>query len=493
MKKAILSILLVYFGVFAFAQSTTEISLAGLDAIQENDLRKDLYEFADASFKGRAAGTIDELNAAVWVAERYRTIGLQPAGDNNSYFQFFNMWRNRIAESSTVSINDRILTLWSEVAIAQMAPISIDQPIVYLGKAAAIDLKNIDVKGKVVAFDAVPGILNNNISLPTWRYQRYMMASYGNALVEKGALALILIADNDTEFAWPDAVENFKNGFFDLEGGPNEKVTATVPVFWVHESAKKEITEKKAQLKANIIIERFSYPSVNLVGTIQGSDPILSKEYVLYSGHTDHLGIRNIIDGDSICYGADDNGSVNVAMLAVARAFQKKPGKRSIIFVIHGAEEQGLLGSRWFSSHPTVPIENIVAVLNGDMIGRNHPDSAAVLGIQAPHLTSNDLAKMVLNANDEGPKFKLDTLWDRVDHPEYWFFRSDHLPYARLAIPSLMYTTLLHSDYHTPKDNADSIDYDKLKKMAEWMYRTGWKVANADQRPDRVPGFKLER
>jgi Zn-dependent M28 family amino/carboxypeptidase len=200
-----------------------------------------------------------------------------------------------------------------------------------------------------------------------------------------------------------------------------------------------------------------------------------------------------MIDGDSICYGADDNGSVNVAMLAVARAFQKKPGKRSIIFVIHGAEEVGLLGSRWFSSHPTVPIENIVAVLNGDMIGRNHPDSAAVLGIQAPHLTSNDLAKMVLEANDEGPKFKLDTLWDRADHPEYWFFRSDHLPYARLAIPSLMYTTLLHADYHTPQDNADSIDYAKLKKMAEWMYRTGWKVANADQRPDRVPGFKLER
>jgi hypothetical protein len=222
-----------------------------------------LYEFADASFKGRAAGTIDELNAAVWVAERYRTIGLQPAGDNNSYFQFFNMWRNRIAETSTVSMNDRPLTLWSEVAIAQMAPISIDQPIVYLGKASTIDFKNIDVKGKVVAFDAVPGILNNNISLPTWRYQRYMMASYGNALVEKGALALILIADNDTEFAWPDAVENFKNGFFDLEGGPNEKVTATVPVFWVHESAKKEITVNKAQLKANIIIERFSYPSAS--------------------------------------------------------------------------------------------------------------------------------------------------------------------------------------------------------------------------------------
>jgi len=109
------------------------------------------------------------------------------------------------------------------------------------------------------------------------------------------------------------------------------------------------------------------------------------------------------------------------------------------------------------------------------------------------HLTSNDLAKMVLEANNEGPKFKLDSLWDRADHPEGWFFRSDHLPYARLGIPSLMYTTLLHPDYHTPKDNSANIDYTKLKKMTDWMYPTGWKVANAAQRPDRVPDFKLER
>ena len=127
------------------------------------------------------------------------------------------------------------------------------------------------------------------------------------------------------------------------------------------------------------------------------------------------------------------------------------------------------------------------------MIGRNNPDSAALLGMQPPHRTSLDLVKMALAANNEGPKFKLDTLWDKVTHPEGWFFRSDHLPYARLGIPSLMYTTLLHPDYHTPMDNAANIDYDKLKKMADWMYRTGWKVANAAKRPARDANFKLER
>jgi Zn-dependent M28 family amino/carboxypeptidase len=132
-------------------------------------------------------------------------------------------------------------------------------------------------------------------------------------------------------------------------------------------------------------------------------------------------------------------------------------------------------------------------VLNGDMIGRNHPDSAALLGSQVPHQTSAALTKMALDANDEGSKFKLDTLWDKTNHIEGWFFRSDHLPYVRLGIPSLMYTTMLHPDYHTPQDNAQNIDYKKLKKMTDWIYRTAWKVANAEQRPATNPNFKLER
>ncbi|MEJ7675278.1 MAG: M28 family peptidase [Chitinophagaceae bacterium] len=164
-----------------------------------------------------------------------------------------------------------------------------------------------------------------------------------------------------------------------------------------------------------------------------------------------------------------------------------------LLFVFRGAEERGLFGSRWHSAHPVVDRSNIVAVLNGDMIGRNHPDSAAVLGVQPPHLSSSELAKMAFDANNEGPRFKLDTLWDKVEHVEGWFFRSDHLPYVRLGIPSLMYTTLLHPDYHTPMDDAEHIDYKKLKKMTDWMYRTGWKVATVKKRPAPELNFKLER
>lgn len=219
----------------------------------------------------------------------------------------------------------------------------------------------------------------------------------------------------------------------------------------------------------------------------------MKSEYLLYSGHTDAHGIRNEIKNDSIFYGADDNGSVNVAMLANARAFIKFPAKRSVLFVIHGAEERGLLGSKYYSQHPTVPIKSIVTVLNGDMIGRNNIDSATILGSIPPHRNSVELVNIAFAANKEGPKFKLDSSWDKVTHVEGWYFRSDHLPYARLGIPALMYTTLLHPDYHTPQDNAQNINYDKLKKMADWMYRTGYKVANAATRPATDKNFKLER
>ncbi|MEA5260236.1 M28 family peptidase [Arcicella aquatica] len=464
-----------------------------LNAITIQDLKKDLYAFADAHFNGRSAGTLDELKASMWLADQYRAIGLKPAGDDGTYFQYFTLWRNHIADNASVVINNTTFSLWKDVAVAQMANISLNAPIVYLGNALDIDTSKIDVKGKVIAIEANAKGINLNVSLPTWRYNRYVFTKYGLPLIKKGAIAIIFIADDVAENAWEDAAENFKRGTYDIDGGVNENVTTTVPVLWFHASAKALLQQNTATIKANLIVAKYPYPSVNVVGKIDGTDAKLKAEYLLYSGHTDAHGIRNEIKNDSIYYGADDNGSVDVAMLANARAFIKKPAKRSVIFVIHGAEERGLLGSRYFSSHPTVPIKNIVAVLNGDMIGRNTTDSAAILGMKPPHRNSLDLVTMALDANNEGPKFKLDDTWDDVSHIEGWYFRSDHLPYARLGIPAIMYTSLLHPDYHTPQDNAESINYPKLKKMADWMYRTGWKVANATNRPATDKGFKLER
>jgi Zn-dependent M28 family amino/carboxypeptidase len=214
---------------------------------------------------------------------------------------------------------------------------------------------------------------------------------------------------------------------------------------------------------------------------------------VLFSGHQDHDGVRQKYGQDSIYNGADDNASTCVAMLGIARAYKKQPGKRTALFVFHGSEERGLLGSSWYASHPTVPQKDIIAVLNGDMIGRNDVNQAALLGSSAPHENSSDLVAIAKKANDEGPKFELDKLWDRPEHPEYFFFRSDHLPYVRKGIPAVFFTSVLHSQYHTPMDESENIDYVKLHKMTEWMYRTGWILSNNPDRPKLLPNVKFER
>jgi Peptidase family M28 len=465
---------------------------AGLKTITLEDLKKDVYAMADPHFNGRSAGTIDELKASMWFAERMREAGIAPAGDDGTYFQFFSMQRHRISSASTISIGSHHLKLWSEVLITQIAPAQVNAPVVYLGEVNKIDLNNLNVQGKAVAVHVVPDGINLNVSLPEWRYNRLVMTKYGNDLISKGAAAVIFISDEYGERAWPYAKENLILGTFANERtvpAPEPKA----PIMWLHSNATEWIRNEGLTLNASLIMESFTYPSVNIIGKVEGNDSVLKNEYVLLSGHHDALGIRNVIGNDSIYHGADDNVSVNVAMLATARALKKFPGKRSALLVIHGAEERGLIGSRYFASHPTVPISSIVTVLNGDMIGRNHPDSAALLGSQAPHRSSSDLVTMAMEANAEGPQFKLDTLWDKPTHIEGWFFRSDHLPYARLNIPSLMYTTLLHPDYHTPQDNAQNIDYEKLLKMTQWIYRTAWKVVNAYQRPAIEPNFKLER
>lgn len=239
--------------------------------------------------------------------------------------------------------------------------------------------------------------------------------------------------------------------------------------------------------------EVFDAPSVNIIGVVRGTDPKLRDEYVVFSSHQDHDGVRFPMEGDSIWNGADDNASTSAAVLAAARAFAKQPAKRSALFIFHGAEERGLLGSLWHVAHPVVPLSQMVAVLNGDMMGRNNPDTASILGVQPPHRNSTALVQVALEANSRTGKFALDSIWDRPTHPEGWYFRSDHLPYARAGVPALMYSTNLHGDYHTARDNPDRINYPKLTRMTQWMYLTGWIVANAKDRPGLDPGFRLER
>ncbi|TGE09513.1 M28 family metallopeptidase [Hymenobacter fodinae] len=462
-----------------------------LEAIREAEVRRDLFALASDSMRGRRAGTPDELRAAVWVAERAREAGLQPAGDDGTYFQFYPLRRITMAATSRVSLSGKPLALWKDAWVTAPINSRLDGPVVWLNTMA--DTVRRDLRGKIVAMSLLPPTPLPAPKMSLWS-MRYALAAIGQqsaALRARGVAGIILAADDATEPSLEFVGHRYQDGQYLLPSMPVPP--ALIPVLLVRQSVAAALRAPKARLQAELSMNDFQYPSINVVARVPGTDAERRQEHVLFSGHHDHDGIGAPVAGDSIWNGADDNATVSVALLAIGRAWKQRPGARSALFVWHGAEERGLLGSRWFAEHPTVPKSSIVAVLNGDMMGRNAPDSAALLGSTAPHRNSQALVDMALKANQNITKFTLDNSWDDAKHPEGWYFRSDHLPYARAGIPALFFTTLLHPDYHTPRDEASRIDVAKLTRMTRWMYATGWAVSATPQRVTQDPNFKLER
>jgi hypothetical protein len=466
-----------------------------LDAITEVDLIRDVTALAHDDFLGREAGTVDELRAAAWVAQRAREAGLEPFGEDDSYWQFFPLRTTRVSSASRIEIGGRQFQIGESVVVNSAVDTSVDDALVWVGATPADDIPEARVRGRAVAaLLLTPSRAPSpQRSLYEARYASTAVRERSRALLEKGALAVVLISDSISDLAFSASVGRPSQGRTrpDSEAGRVRR-TDTPPVLWLGAASLPDVSDGQ-RLHATISSESFVYPSSNIVAVVRGTDPGLSNEYVLFSAHHDHLGVVAPVDGDSIINGADDNVTACAALLAIGRAFVERPGKRSALFVWHGTEEKGYGGSVWYSQNPTAPEGAIVAVLNADMIARNHPDSAAILGMLPPHRNSLDLVEMALAANDAVAGFALDTVWDQPGHREGFYFRSDHRPYAQAGIPALFYTTLLHSTYHTIHDETELLNWDKLIRVTRWMYATGWAVAQADERPAIDEGWTYSR
>ncbi|MDF1502951.1 M28 family peptidase [Roseisolibacter sp. H3M3-2] len=479
---------------------------AALSAVREADLRRDVTEMASPAMRGREGGTVDEMRASMWLAEQYRRIGLQPMGEGGTWFQWVDMIRTRVSTAgSRASVGGQAMTLFRDLVPLNVVPAEAAGAVLWVADAAD---STVEVRGRVVATPLLappPAAIRANSYTFASRYADAAVNATLARFQRRGAAAVLLVASPAVDSAFEVVASARSRGSYDVDdavpraadgprrvGPPPALGAGATPAYLVRASMRDALAQQP-QAELSVRVERFTTPTVNVIGGVRGTDPALRDEYVVFSSHQDANGVRVTLEGDSVHAGADDNATVTAAGLAAARAFVRQPGRRSVLFINHGAEERGLIGSRWHAAHPVVPLERIVAVLNGDMIGRNHPDSASLLGAQPPHRNSSDLVAMALRANALTGRFTLDSLWDRPTHPEGWYFRSDHLPYARLNVPALMYTTNLHDDYHTPRDDAGRIDYPKLTRMARWMYLTGWFVATAPRRPALDPGFRLER
>jgi hypothetical protein len=489
MRTHVVTALLVVLAAGTGAQKPDPI-----EKIREADIKRDLFALAGDAMRGREGGTLDEMTASAWVAERAREAGLQPAGDNGTYFQFFPLERLRVSASSTVTLDGTSLKMGRDVVTDAVVAGSVDAPITV---AADDKVEGLELKGRVLAVRYAPSQQAAQDSGPrTVAAMRRWLRGIQRTVTAAAPAAIVAIVADDQADQWNRVAMAFPRGSYGLDpDGTGSPLTAPrgMPLLYVRESALAGPIKADARLVASLSTDTFTYPSVNIVAKVAGRDPRLAGDYVLFSAHQDHDGVRFPVDGDNIWNGADDNATTSVALLAIGRAMSAQPGRRSALFIWHGSEERGLMGSRWYVKHPTVPLTSIVACLNGDMMGRNDPKTAALLGALPPHRNSPELVQIALDANTAVSQFTVDSSWDDPQHREGWYYRSDHLPYARAGVPALFFTTLLHADYHTPFDNPDRIDVAKLTKMTRWMYATGRAVAEADKAPAVDPAFKLER
>jgi len=223
----------------------------------------------------------------------------------------------------------------------------------------------------------------------------------------------------------------------------------------------------------------------NVVAYIEGDEH--PDEYIILSAHLDHVGME---DGE-IFNGADDDGSGTVALLEIAEAFKEAANNghgpnRSIIFLHVTAEEMGLIGSKYYTDNPIVPLKNTVTNLNVDMIGRTDPQrpkrNREYIYIIGSDKISQELHDINEEVNNIYLDIDLDYIFNAEDHPDRFYYRSDHYNFAKKGVPIIFYFSGTHEDYHQPTDTVEKIQYDLLELRTRLIFHTAWELANRDDR-----------
>ena len=483
------------------------------------DLMTRLYIFADDSMEGRLVGRLGNAMGTAYIAAEVKRMGLQPAGDSGTYFQNLPDFLPVLMKGASMHVGSTVLS-----PIKDFLPIgthSLDMPaldVVYGGAAdVPLTLTPQQVAGKLVVFKSQADTAGDDIKVPQ----------------VAGAAAIGLVAlDSITPSKRARLV--YRNAA--LQPQPESPVVLLTDATANQLFGKALSTVAVGTTGQKVgVTYAFVASARNVVAILPGSDPVLGHQYVAMGAHNDHIGrtLRSVgehdslrvfthfssIGGaetggveasstpeqtdsinaelaklrrtdpprlDSIYNGADDDGTGSVSLLEIAQHFSTMPvkPKRSIIFVWHTGEEAGLLGSSWFTEHPTVPLDSIVTQLNIDMIGRGDasdiegggPNYLQVIGSRK---LSTELGQIVDTVNT---KDHHNFAFDYITGDQY-YTRSDHYNYARFDIPIVFFFTGVHPDYHQVTDEPEYIDYDKLARVDALIDDIALHVANLDHRP----------
>lgn len=527
MKKQFLSTgLALLFCLGCVAQKNIADQFSG--SINKDNAYKHLSILASDEYEGRETGKKGAWMAADYIRNYFKSLGLK-APVNGSYFQPIDMVSYNLS-GMALSINGQAKEYGKDFVISAstvtLGGFNFNAgEIVFAGygldQQGYNDFAGIDVAGKVVLIFAYGDpTIKGAAPAPSDRAARRRMMAAQQAkiqyLASHKALAVIQIdpnLDNITEemkanySGKGDVMLKTAANTAKLQGTntlasirvstatANELLKAAgTTVSALQEKISSSVKPASQTVKINVTgkaaKEEVKVRAENVLGFLEGSDPVLKDEILVITGHYDHIGLTTS-GTDKVNNGADDDGSGTTGVLLIADAFVKakkagKGPKRSILFMTVVGEEKGLLGSEWYSEHPVFPLDKTITDLNIDMIGRvdeAHKDNPEYIYIIGSDMLSSDLNAIGIRANDDNIKMNLDMKYNNRTDPNQFYYRSDHYNFAKHGIPVIFYFSGVHADYHQPGDEVSKINFELLSKRAQLVYYTAWELANGAKRP----------
>lgn len=481
-------------------------ALAGYKAISAKSLSARLHFISAPELEGRETTFRGQKIAARYIASEFQRIGLKPIGDSGSYFQRFNVEATKISEKANITVTNKsgatsysfrgdFLTLSGQEK-------EILGPVLFIGH---IDTKvdSLLTKGHiVVALAGRKEDARDTSVVPIRRIQFLRQFP--------GSLATLVITDDSGAASFSRLNARYgarlESGVMQV-AGPEARaqrgfssaiyIDARMASAILSETGKTltqlreaafqdsefaPVSLSQTMLTIDVRSAKEIKTTENVVGFLEGSDPKLKQEVVVFTAHYDHLGLGA---NGSIYYGADDDGSGTVTVIELAQAFAANPvkPKRSLVFMTVVGEEKGLWGSDWYVKHPIIPLEKTIADLNTDMIGRmdkkyddlKNPNYVYVIGSDK---ISTQLDSILKRSNKESENIILDYTYNDDKDPNQFYRRSDHYNFAKNGVPIVFFFTGVHADYHQVTDTVDKILFDRMERIVRMIYYTGWKVAN---------------
>ena len=524
-------IILAAFGTSCYAQvkplPIDQTAVKFSKAINAKAAYNHLSVLASDAYEGRETGKRGAWMAADYIRNYFKSIGLKGPVDGQ-YFQKIDLVSDSITEHM-FTVDGKPLEAFKDFVIPNNSvgssgfTFSTDE-ITFAGygleKVDYNDFNGLDVAGKVVMLFANGDPMAKPGEKMDRRQAMMARAQKMNYLNQNKAKAVLLIDPSlDKPSAFMMGRQKAASVHVKKEVGASQSSSSPFITILISTATANSIlkeagtsvdslqhriaqTMKPASKVLNISVSasaiKIEKPvrCENVLGYLEGSDPVLKKEVLILTGHYDHIGMVNDPNAmDKINNGADDDGSGTTGVLLMAKAFTdaKKAGKgpkRSILFMTVVGEEKGLWGSEWYSEHPVFPVKNTIADLNTDMIGRigeeylGKPDSANYIYSVGSNMLSGDLGKLSERVNATYTKMKLDYKYDDPKDTERIYYRSDHYNFAKLGIPIIFYYDgMLQQDYHQPGDEVSKIHFNLLAKRAKLTFFTAWELANGAKRP----------